>query len=396
MKTLKNYLSVVAMASVFAVGCKEEKLQKEKAITERTEGLQSLNAPQQFGIQSLPTTYSIMYTPAQITYVKGKIASQTQHWYNAFLQLKAKADGYASRTHNAVANFYVPAYYANTSGHNAAKIPYVGDVDAAYTSALTYLLTANNTYAYKAIYFLKAWSSTNTSISSLHDSPLVSAYGGVGFLVAADILIKTPFWTTAEKTTFKNWVQNVYLPAVYPIRANGNNWGDWGTYAVACSYVILGQETNLLTQIERMKMRIDMTIAPDGHFPNEVDRGVNGPWYTYFALSAMTASAQLALNTTGTNLFTYTSPNGRKLKTAIDYLFYYTKHQEEWPWHPMPPKNLTVGQLQAPVDLFEGVSNAYGSYYNIFTTPYKPIMGGYKGTAITHFAWKFPSLMRTP
>ena len=397
MKKLNNYLPFMALA-IGLMSCKDEMQSAETAAVQTEQS--SVDGPtliaNNVGIQSLPTSYSLMYTPAQITYVKAKIASQTQHWYGAYQQLINKANSYSGRTHNAVASFYVPAYYANTSGHNAAKVPYVGDVDAAYTNALAYTLSGNTAYATKAVYFLKAWSSQNTSIATTDDTPLVSAYGGVGFLIAADLLMNTTFWTSTEKTTFKNWVRNKYLPVVNGIKANANNWGDWGTFAVTSSYVILGEEANVLAQVERMKLRIDKHIEADGHLPQEVRRGENGPWYTYFALSAMTASANVALNTTGTNLFTYTSPKGRKLKTALDYLLTYTKNQELWPWHPMPAKNLTVGTLQWPLDLFEGMSNAYGSYYNQFTGPHKPIMGGYKGTAITHFAWKFPTLMRTP
>ena len=337
----------------------------------------------------------LMHTPAQIALVKAKIATGSQPWTSAYQQLLARADATANRSHVAAATFTVPPFYADPAASGAAKDGYLADSHAAYANALAYKLQGNAAYANKAIYFLDAWASINQTIGTSGDTPLVSAYGGVGFILAADLLLGSSVWPVAKQDAFKLWVRTKYLPIVSAIRGNSNNWGDWATFAVISAHGLLDDEAKVKEETARIKTRINQHIAVDGHLPQEVRREENGIWYTYFALSAMTASARVVQNTTGENLFTYVSPGGKTYKKALDYFYHYMYNQQSWPWHPMGVRNLK--NLIWPIDLFEGVNEFYDDAYLPLVTPFRPVLGGYKNDFVkpTHVSWNYPTLMRT-
>lgn len=382
----KITMSISILFIHLMVGCAKETLSE-------TDGEDDKPVPPPVETISHPR---LMYNAQQIDFVKAKIAAGQEPWAAAYRQLIRKADGFANRTHVAVSTFHVPPFYNDPDASGDAKDGYMTDAHAAYTNALAFVLSGNSTYATKAIYFLNAWASINTTISTTGDTPLVSSYGGTGFLIAADLLMNSAFWTTPQKETFKNWVRLRYLPVVAAIKGNSNNWGDWATFAVISSYGVLGDQPRLLQEVDRIKSRINVHIAADGHMPQEVRRAENGIWYTYFALSGMTSAARVAQNAAGQNLFNYTSPNGRTIKSALDYLHFYLKNQQAWPWHTMGPRNLN--NLVWPVDLFEAMNDFYGNTYNELVTPFRPVLGGYKNDFVkaTHVSWNYPTLMRMP
>lgn len=335
----------------------------------------------------------LIYTAADIAFVKSKINNAEEPWTSAYQQLIAKANGYAPSTHHAVATFHVPPYYNDPEAHNEAKMGLSTDAHAAYTNAIAYLLSDNETYAMKAIYFMNAWASNNTVVSTTHDSPLVAAYSGIGLLFGAELLMSSDLWPETQKSIFRTWVQQAYLPAVNTIKGRKNNWGDWGTLAVMASHYILGNTNGFNAEVIRVKGRIDENIANDGHLPEEVSRDINGLWYTYYTLTPMTLSAKAILNVNNENLFQWISPSGKSIKKALDYLFYYTNNKTEWPWYPITsPRPQTK---EAPTDLFEAMNDYYNNAYINFSTPFRPIFGGYKDDALSHIPWTFPTLMKT-
>ncbi|MDR2627644.1 MAG: alginate lyase family protein [Dysgonamonadaceae bacterium] len=340
----------------------------------------------------------MLYTQAQINFVASKIEARIEPWYSAGNNLIQVVNSYANRQHAATEDFHTPPFYGDSDENFDAKSGLTLDAHAAHANALAYALTGNETYAQKAIYFLNAWSTVNKTITE-NDSA-GNATGTVltasnlmpGVLIAADLLMGHDIWTTSDKAQFKTWIQQVMLPCANSIKGKSNNWGDWGVFAAASSYHLLGDKEKLLTEINRMKTRIDIHQDDDGSMPQETRRGVNGLWYTYFALTPITLSAQLAYNTTGQDLFNYTSENGKSIKKALDYLKYYHLHKSEWPWYPMTDSPTTK---DAPSDLFEAMNNFYNREYESLVSPFRPVKGGYKGSRKSHTGWEFPTLMNT-
>lgn len=340
----------------------------------------------------------IIYTQTQIDLVALKIQENEESYVLAYEDLIRVAESYSNRTHTATSDFHTPPFYDDQDENVQAKEGLAIDAHAAHTNALAYALSGETKYAQKAIYFLNAWASIHKTITEndvqgeatgtvLTASNLMS-----GFLIAADLLLGQAIWSENEKTIFKLWVKQVFLPTASSIKTKSNNWGDWGTFGTASSYHILKDQTKLSLEIERMKARIDKHQDADGSMPQETRREANGLWYTYFTLVPVTLLAQLAYNTTGEDMFHYESTNGKKIQKALDYLYYYIYHKSEWPWYSM--KDSAPGR-DAPCDLFEAMNPYYNNQYESYPSSFRPVKGGYKGSRVSHLGWSFPTLMKT-
>ena len=77
---------------------------------------------------------------------------------------------------------------------------------------------------------------------------------------------------------------------------------------------------------------------------------------------------------------------GKSIKEALDYLFYYNQHPAEWKWFENPHQG-TPGEW--PGNLFEARGAIYGDEkYSQYANQARPIV--YERH---HFAWSFPTLM---
>lgn len=341
----------------------------------------------------------LIYTQEQIDFIAEKISEKAEPWYSAYNNLISIANSYSNRKHGAVAVFHTPPFYEDKEDNIDAKSELALDVHAAHANALAYVLNGNETYARKAIYFLNAWANINKTI--LEEDSEGEATGTVltasnlmsEFLIAADLLLGQSIWPENEKNIFKSWVETVYRPSASSIKTKSNNWGNWGNWGTAASCYILKDKTGLKTEINRLKEKINNNQNADGSLPQETRRENNGLWYTYFALVPTTMTARLALNTTGENFFSWVSEDGRSIKKALDYLYYYIFHKSEWPWYDM--KDSTPSK-DSPCDLFEAMNQYYNNQFEGYTKLHRPVRGGYKGNRVSHTGWSFPTLMLHP
>lgn len=387
MITFKDVLKGLTLIALLSTGCNGESNHPDPDPVTQI-------SPPQSGSEFFPR---LLYTQEQINYVASKVNERASTWYSAYTRLISIADSYADREHTASEDFHTPAYYDGKDENILAKEGLALDSHAAHANALAFALTGKEEYGRKAIYFLNAWASINKTVTEIDSqgeaTGTVLTFSNLipNFLTAADLLFGHAVWPEEDKAAFKSWVEEVILPNVSSIKTKSNNWGDWGTFATAASYHILGNRTGLLNEVERMKTRIDTHQNADGSMPQETRRETNGLWYTYFALTPMTLSAQLAFNTTAVDLFSWVSPNGKSIQKALDYLEYYELHKSEWPWHPLSNSAPTK---DAPSDLFEAMNDFYNKKYNDFVKSFRPVVGGYKGTRVSHMGWSFPTLMK--
>jgi len=278
----------------------------------------------------------LMHTVAQLDFLRAH--RELEPWRAATLQLLQDADAALMRTPEPRADFNVPSYYGDPQAAQAAKECLRQDARAAYALALGYQLAdtaaKRHQYAVKAIEFLEAWAMVNTSISGA-DGDLVAMYTGVPLLYAADLLIRAEEWAPAGRSAFTAWVSTVFRPSADDIKQRSNNWGAWGTLGAMASAALVGDASAVAAEVARIQVRIKDSIAVNGELPEENLRTNSGIWYTYFALTSMTAAAQIARNVSGVDLFGYTAPNGRTLRMAFDRHFIYAVHPEQWPY-PLP------------------------------------------------------------
>lgn len=325
-----------------------------------------------------------MHPQKQIAYVKAKIENKEVPYFQAYQQLLVYADSIMNHSHQALADFAVPGYYDRPREHRANSLALQQDAFAAYACALAYRLSDNKKYGVKAIYFLNAWASVNKKYSE-HDGVLVMSYSGSGLMMAAELMGASKIWKGKDKKDFSAWVTLVYRDACNSIRGHKNNWADWGRFGSILAGSFLGDKAGIEENIRLIKSDLFIKIAADGSMPDEVVRGNNGIWYTYFSLAPLTASCWVVYNLTGENIFAM-EQSGKSIKKALDYLLYYNQHPKEWKWDTNP----NVGRSNLwPFNLIEAMSGIYhDSSYADYVREQRPLF-----YPVHHFAWVFPTLM---
>jgi hypothetical protein len=323
----------------------------------------------------------------QLDFIKLKVAQKEQPYYDAYLQLLNYTDEAFTHPTHAVVNFSIPGYYINSSMHIKNSKPLQTDSFDAYACALAYHLSGGQTiYANQSLRFVQAWADVNKFYSD-SDGPLVMTYSGTGMIIAGELLFNYDGWSPANKARFFEWANNVHLKASNEIKSRPNNWGDWGRLGSILSAHLLDNSTALEENIRLIKSDIFHKIAQDGHMPEETVRGANGIWYTYFSLAPMTAACWVTYQTTKENLFTNFSQGNASIKLALDYLYYYNMHPDQWPWF----KNPNQGSPSLwPGNLLEVMGSLYNdSRYTDYVRPARPVI-----YPMHHFAWTFPTLMK--
>jgi hypothetical protein len=331
------------------------------------------------------------YTQGQINYVIQQVHAHQQPWEAAYDQLMASANRLRSWQPHPIAVYNVPGFYQDKAGFFAATGGLTHDADAAYVNALAFRLTGDASYADCAQRIITAWARANTGVTNVGDSQLSMAEVGIGFVLSAELLSGYAGWPDADRDAFKSWIRTVYLKqATDLIKDRNNNWGDWGTFGAVTADYYLDDASGFAAETARLQHHIDQALATDGHLPDETARGPSGIWYTYFALAPITAAARVVKYGGGPDLFQWSSPSGKRLKSALDYLLTFVENPASWPHAPNP--GIPSAKDWWPNDLFEAMADEYGDpKYDAFAAKRRPIMNtGH------HYAWTFPTLMKAP
>ena len=325
-----------------------------------------------------------MHPEKQIALVKKLIKTKSQPTFDAYRQLTEKADSAAFHTHHALADFKVPGYYIDPAMHRKNSAGLQSDAFDAYACALAFRLSGEEKYAQTALYFLKAWAAVNQQYSD-HDGSLVMAYSGTAMIMAAELLLDYKKWRSDDREKFFRWVKQVYLKSCTEIRERKNNWADWGRLGSALCAHLLDNPAEMNEVVRLVKSDLFHKIEADGHMPEETRREKNGIWYTYFSLAPITATMYVIHNSTGENLFEM-KDGERSVRKALDYLFYYSHHPEEWPWYKDPNP---ASPSSWPGNLFEAMGHVYDEpQYGKYVETSRPVC-----YSKHHFAWSFPTLM---
>lgn len=327
---------------------------------------------------------SSMHPKEQLKFVKHKIKRGKEPYKTAYIQLIHYADSLQTLESHALEDFSVPGYYVIPEKHVANSKSLQQDAFAAYCSALAYCLSGEEKYADKACFFLNQWAEINKLYSD-PDGPLVMSYSGNAMVMAAELMRSSGYWPKAESEKFAEWVVNVYRKACNEIRERTNNWADWGRFGSLLADSYLGDMEDAARNIELMKSDFASKICPDGHMPEEVRRGANGIWYTYFSLGPMTSAFWVAYNLTGENLFAL-DIDGSTVEGALDYLLKYVYAPSDWPWFENPNQG---SHKLWPDDLFEAMYGIYGkdAYLKRVEATRPHIY------PVHHFGWTFPTLL---
>jgi hypothetical protein len=322
-------------------------------------------------------------TAAQIQQARNALAAGKEPWKSAWAEVLERAEQGLYETPSAVVNFYVPGYYEDAAGHDAAKKRLRDDVNAAYACALVRQIgfkldaATRARHGAKARELIGAWARINRAVSG-SDGRLVMAYVGTALVTVAELLADDPAWSATDRAYFTRWT-NVVLVDVATIESNGNNLGSWGVFAGLAGAYWRSDVQAIAQHAARLRALIDSQIDDSGNLPLELSRGAKGLWYTYFSLAPLTHAAGILRNASGENLLRWQPPSGGSLERALDR--FYALAQNPGSMDPPLPHNWG-GDL-----LF-----AMGTYYgeSSWTAWADPPFSS------SNSAWKTPDLLHLP
>ena len=328
---------------------------------------------------------AFMHPTAQINFVRRQIQDKNEPYKSAYGQLKWRAGNALPEPHHALEDYNVPGYFEKPQEHMDSSRCLETDGFNAYSCALAYRLDAGDEYAEKACELLNAWATINKKYSG-DDGALAMCNSATAMIIAAQLLSESDIWKKEDREQFDKWVVNVYWKACNEIRnLLKNNHDDWGRFGSMLCAVYFDDKEEIKENVRLIKSDLFEKIAADGSMPAETCRKERGIWYTYFSLAPMTAACWLVYTSTGENLFAL-EKDGVSIKKALDYLFYYDQHPDEWEWY---PNQITGGLERWPNTLFEAMIGIYNDQrYVEYNNDFRPVMYNYH-----HYAWVFPTLM---
>jgi hypothetical protein len=191
----------------------------------------------------------IFITKPELDFVKAKIAANEQPWKGAYDRLKASVN----------VN-YVPHPVANIVGETP-KVNFLDDADQAYSFALLWYFSGDQTYANKAIQIINGWSIFRTS-----EKGLDTEWASSDLIPAAEIIeYSNAGWAATDITKFKTMVRTYLSPAINTNKANQDNRRTTGTRTNLAISVFMDDETAFNTWIADWKEYTPVYVLDNGH-----------------------------------------------------------------------------------------------------------------------------------
>ena len=251
--------------------------------------------------------------------------------------------------------------------------------------AAAYRLTNDRRYAAHATGHLLAWFADDATRMNPHLLYSQAIHGrvtgrGIGIIdtvhlveVARAIptIEDSGALTGSQRTAIRDWFSQ-YLAWMtthqYGIdeREARNNHGTCWLMQVAEFARLVGRDDLAAYCRTRYKtVLLPNQVAADGSFPEELRR--TKPYgYSLFNLDAMATVCQI-LSTTAENLWTYTTPDGRGIRTALAFLFPYIANKKTWPHKPDVMYH-DEWPMRHPSLLFAGLAYGERRYLDLWRT----------------------------
>ncbi len=294
----------------------------------------------------------VYLTDERIETLKQRVANKVEPNYTAWLELQKAADAAL------VLETLVPEKYFTLSPYKfpdkqdeIKKASTFGrDCHAVFRLAVAYRITGDEKYAAAAVRLLNAWASGLKAIDARQSNTSLSISGGFpNFLIAADLLKKSPSFSPADQERFRAFVKNVVVASDSAglCMKRTNNWANFGVLLALTAGIYLDDPVLYQKGIARWKALVESQISADGTLHEEVTRpggkdkapGLMGLWYSNFSLLPATFGAEVA-RINATDLYGYVSPSGRSLRKAYEKLIPWLKAPSSFPYYKGDPKNL--------------------------------------------------------
>ncbi len=247
--------------------------------------------------------------------------------------------------------------------------------DAVETLALAYGKTKKEQYAAKAtellrVFFLKPETRMNPNLEFAQGIPGINTGRGIGLIEtrgltrvvdAIGLLAGSKSWTTNDQRGLREWFSR-FLTWMQESKngrdeaAAKNNHGTFYDVQVVSFALFLGRK-DLAKRVllDARSKRIASQIEPDGRQPLELER--TRAWsYSVFNLEGLMSLARLGENA-GVDLWHYRTPDGRSIRTALDFLVPFARGEKKWPY-----QQLGEWQPQILFPLIDRAARHYKSF----------------------------------
>lgn len=222
--------------------------------------------------------------------------------------------------------------------------------DAIAALGAAYKITGDDRYVTKSVellrvFFLDPKTRMNPNLQYAQAIPGVSTGRGIGIIDtlqlidgprAIEAMEDSPAFPAEVLAGLKHWFadyvdwmttsKNGHDEATAP---NNHSVAYWLQAAVFCQF--MGDEAKLAECRRRYEtVFVPEQMAPDGSFPRELAR--TKPYgYSVFQLDNMATMCQV-LSTTHDDLWTFTLPDGRGIRKAMEFLYPYLAEKSKWPY----------------------------------------------------------------
>jgi hypothetical protein len=251
------------------------------------------------------------------------------------------------------------------------------------TLTAAFRLTDEDRYARKAVGHLTAWfvapaTRMNPNLQYAQAIKGISSGRGVGIIDtihlvevarSASILEKAGAlreeWLAAVKKWFADYLQWMTTSKNGLDEMNAkNNHGTCWVMQVAAFASFTGDREKLANCRHRFKdVLLPNQMAVDGSFPQELRR--TKPYgYSLFNLDAMATICQI-LSTPGDGLWTYSTPDGRTVRKAVEFLYPYVQDKSRWPY-PHDVMFWEYWPVRSPALLFAGLAYRQQKYLDLW------------------------------
>jgi len=256
------------------------------------------------------------------------------------------------------------------------------------TLASAYYFTEHEPYAEHAARLIRAWFlDTATAmrpnlrfaqaIRGRNDGRSFGVLDGRGFAHVVDaigLLSGSQAWTPADQQHMVDWFSE-YLQWLLESEsgkgesAADNNHGVWYDVQTSAVALFTGRDsTARRIALEAKEKRIAAQIEPDGSMPRELGRSIS-EHYTHFNIQAFVQLAGIA-ERTGVDLWRFSTPDGRSVRRALEYVLPVLKGERAW-----GVKQLRPGD---PADYYPELVQAARQYPDLNLLPLADAVGGEK------------------
>jgi len=246
-----------------------------------------------------------------------------------------------------------------------------------------YVITGDQKYSQAAINHLKAWfiaPATRMNPNLLYAQAIKGRVTGRGIGIidtihlveiarSVQILGKYNAIDTHDLAAIQDWFRE-YLAWMtthefgISERDNGNNHSTcWAMQVAAYADLVNDEEQKSYVRDFYKTVLVPDQMDENGGFPKELER--TKPYnYALFNLDAMTMVCQI-LSSSQDNLWLFSTPDGRNIKMAVDFMFPFIKDKTAWPYPP-DVMYFDLWPVRQPALLFAGLVYNEARYIDVW------------------------------